>query len=276
MIPQYSPKADVLVAVPGTAQAKEARIANQIPQTATISRTAAHITVKYDGAPDFKPIQGTSLTYAVNSRTPIIYEPGGSYYACQTAVWFMSSTPNGPWTVATSVPVSIYTIPAGSSLHYVTYVKIYGYTPTSVYAGYTPGYYGTVLSTDGVVVYGTGYSYPPYIGSTLWVPPPYTYGVGAAFSWSAAEGWALGFGLGFDGGSAEPMVGAGRVLGLGRLWRRPGAGAATAASLRRISTDTGATPHSPARAPRGRIQLPATSVQAHEDVSITRSPGPAA
>ena len=207
MIPEYSPKADVLVAVPSTPQAKEARIANQIPQTATISRTAAHITTKYDGAPDFKPIPGTSLTYAVNSRTPIIYEPGGSYYACETAVWFTSSTPNGPWTVATSVPLNIYTIPASSALHYVTYVKIYGYTPTSVYVGYTPGYYGTVLSTDGVVVYGTGYSYPPYIGSTLWVPTPYTYGVGAAFSWSAAEGWALGFGLGFTAGALSPWWG---------------------------------------------------------------------
>jgi hypothetical protein len=207
MIPDYSPKADVLVAVPGTPQAKEALIANQIPQTATISRTAAHTTVKYDGAPNFKPVQGTSLTYAVNSRTPIIYEPGGSYYACQTAVWFKSSAPTGPWTVATSVPVSIYTIPASAPLHYVTYVKIYGYTPTSVYVGYTPGYYGTLLSTDGVVVYGTGYSYPPYIGSTLWVPTPYTYGVGAAFSWNAAAGWALGFGLGFAAGALSPWWG---------------------------------------------------------------------
>src|SRR5262245_51621963 len=207
MIPDYGPKADVLVSVPGTPQAKEAIIANQIPQTATISRTAAHITVKYDGAPDFKPVQGTSLTYAVNTLTPVIYEPGGSYYACQTAVWFTSPSATGPWTVATSIPVDIYSIPASAPLHYVTYVRIYGYTPASVYVGYTPGYSGTVLASDGVVVYGTGYNYPPFIGSTLWVPAPYTYGVGAAFSWSAAAGWALGFGLGFTAGALGPWWG---------------------------------------------------------------------
>jgi hypothetical protein len=182
-------------------------IANQIPQTATISRTTAQLTVKYDGAPDFKPIEGTSLTYAVNSLTPVVYEAGGSYYACQSAVWFKSAAPAGPWTVATSVPVEIYSIPASAPLHYVTYVKVYGYTPTSVYVGYTPGYYGTVLSTDGLVVYGTGYNYTPYIGSSLWVPAPYTYGVGAAFSWSAAAGWALGFGLGAAAGSLGPWWG---------------------------------------------------------------------
>ena len=58
MIPDYSPKADVLVAVPGTPQAKEALIANQIPQTATISRTAAQITVKYDGGQTSSPFRG--------------------------------------------------------------------------------------------------------------------------------------------------------------------------------------------------------------------------
>src|SRR5262249_27909077 len=161
-IPDYSPKADVLVSVPGTPQAKEALIANQIPQTATISRTAARANIKYGGASDFKPIEGTSLTYAVNSITPVIAS-GGSYYACQTGVWFVSSSPAGPWAVATSVPVEIYEIPASSPLHYVTYVRVYGYTPMSVYVGYTPGYYGTVLTPDGLVVYGTGYTYPPYI-----------------------------------------------------------------------------------------------------------------
>jgi hypothetical protein len=206
-IPDYSPKADVLVSVPGTPQAKEALIANQIPQTATISRTAAHANVKYGGAPDFKPIDGTSVSYAVNSVTPVVGTANGSYYACQTGVWFVSPSPSGPWAVATSVPVEIYEIPASSPIHYVTYVNAYGYTPTSVYVGYTPGYYGTVLTPDGLVVYGTGYTYSPYIGADYWVPSPYTYGVGAAFSWSEAGGWALGFGLGFATGAVGPWWG---------------------------------------------------------------------
>jgi hypothetical protein len=71
----------------------------------------------------------------------------------------------------------IYTIPTSSPLHYVTYVRVYGSTPTVVYVGYTPGYYGTVMTTDGVVVYGTGYYYPPYVGA-YWYPYPPTYGFG--------------------------------------------------------------------------------------------------
>ena len=200
-IPPYSPRADVLVSVPGTPQAKEAVIANSIPQTATISRTAAKLTVTYYGTPDFHPIQGTTMTYAVNTTTPVINVPGASYYAVQNGVWFTSANATGPWTVAITVPPAIYSIPPSSPLHYVTYVYVYGYTPSVVYVGYTPGYYGTVVSSSGVVVYGTGYYYSPYITSTAWVPAPYTYGVGATFGWSTAAGWALGFGMGMAIGS---------------------------------------------------------------------------
>lgn len=201
-IPPYSPKASVLVSVPGTPPAKEALIANQIPQTATISRTDAQLQVTYYGAPNFQPIQETNLEYAVNSPTPVINVPGSSYYAVQNGVWFTSPSATGPWAVATSVPSVIYTIPPSCPIHYVTYAYVYGSTPTSVYVGYTPGYYGTVVSSDNVVVYGTGWNYPPYVVANTWVPAPYTYGVGAAFSWSAAAGWGLGFGLGMAMGSA--------------------------------------------------------------------------
>jgi hypothetical protein len=201
-IPPYSPKASVLASVPGTPQAKEALIANQVPQTATINRSAAKLNLTYFGSPDFQPIVGTSMTYAVNSPTPVIYVPGNTYYACQGAVWFLGPSPTGPWTVATSVPEEIYTIPPSSPVYNVTYVRVYGFTPTVVYAGYTPGYYGTVVSSDGVVVYGTGYVYPPYVTSTVWVPAPVTYGVGASFGWSAVGGWALGFGIGMAVGAA--------------------------------------------------------------------------
>jgi hypothetical protein len=201
-IPSYGPKASVLVSIPGTPQAKEALIANEIPQTAAISRTGAKLAVVYQGAPSFEPVQGTSLQYAVNSAVPVIATSGNGYYAVQNGVWFNSPEATGPWTVTTSVPPAIYSIPPSSSIHYVTYVYVYGYTPSVVYAGYTPGYYGTVVSDDNVVVYGTGWYYPPYIGAAGWIPSPYTYGVGAAFSWSAAAGWGLGFGLGMAVGSA--------------------------------------------------------------------------
>lgn len=201
-IPPYSPKASVLVSVPGTPQAKEALIANQIPQTATITRSAAQLQVSYYGAPNFQPIQDTNLTYAVNTTTPVINVPGNTYYAVNNGVWFMSGNAIGPWTVATSVPPAIYTIPPSCPIHYVTYSYVYGSTPAAVYVGYTPGYYGTVVSSDNVVVYGTGWNYPPIVVANAWVPAPYTYGVGAAFSWSAAAGWGLGFGLGMAVGAA--------------------------------------------------------------------------
>ncbi len=207
-IPAYSPKADVLASVPGTEQAKEALIANQIPQTAAINRNAAKANITYFGTPDFEPVLGTNLTYAVNSATPVVYVPGGNYYACQGGVWFTGLSYNGPWLVATDVPAVIYSIPPSSPIFNVTYVQVYGTTPSVVYVGYTPGYYGTVVSTDGVVVYGTGYVYSPYVTSDVWVPAPVTYGVGAAFGWSAVGGWALGFGIGMAvGASCSPWWG---------------------------------------------------------------------
>ena len=191
-IPSYSPKASVLVSVPRTPQANEALIANQIPQTATISRGTAKLRVRYYGTPDFRLIEGTNVRYAVNTATPVVSVLGSNiYYAVENAVWFSSSGASGPWSVATSVPQEIYTIPPSCPIHYITYVQIYGHTPTKIFMGYTPGYYGTVVSWDNVVVYGTGWNYPPYIGSANWVPRVHTYGAGSSFSWSVGTGWSL-------------------------------------------------------------------------------------
>ena len=212
----YSPKADVLVSIPGTPQAKEAVIANSIPQTATITRASATLKVTYEGAPVFQPIAGTNMTYAANSAIPVIYVPGNTYYAVNNGVWFTSAVATGPWAVATSVPSVIYTIPPSSPVHYVTYVQVYGYTPSVVYVGYTPGYYGTVVSTDGVVVYGTGYYYPPYIGPT-------GVGAGALHVWRGRDvrlehHGGMGAGLWHGYGYrlvVQPVVGTRRLLGLG-------------------------------------------------------------
>jgi hypothetical protein len=195
-IPPTHPRAAVLVSVPGTPQAKEALIANAIPQTATITRTAATLTVNYDGTPQFKSIENTALRYAVNTSTPVIRIDANSYYAAQNGVWFVATSAIGPWAVATSVPVVIYTIPVSSPVHYVTYVKIYGSTPEVVYVGYTPGYYGTIVTSSSVVVYGTGWYYPPYVGA-YWYGAPYTYGYGAAFTWGVSTGWGLAYGYGY-------------------------------------------------------------------------------
>jgi len=199
-IPGGSPKAGVLVSVPGTPPAREALIANSIPQTATITRNQAHLEVKYDGDPQFKNIEGTELQYAVNTATPVIRVNDKNFYAVENAVWFVGSAPVGPWAVAAAVPEVIYTIPPSAPLHYVTYVKVYRSTPEVVYVGYTPGYYGTVVSsTTTTVVYGTGFYYPPYIG-TYWYGAPYTYCVGVASTWSSGSGWSLTVGVSYSYG----------------------------------------------------------------------------
>jgi hypothetical protein len=190
-IPEQSPAGVVLASVAGTPQAQEAVIANSIPQTATVNRTQARFTATYDGPPQFHPIAGTPLTYAANSPTPIIRVDARTYYALYNGVWFVAVAPSGPWLVATGVPAVIYTIPPASPLRYVTYVRVYGATPAVVYVGYTPGYLGTVVTPDGVVVYGTGVVYTPWVGS-VWYPPPPTYGYGAAFAWGATTGFVMG------------------------------------------------------------------------------------
>lgn len=187
-IPVSHAKANVLVSVAGTPQAKEAMIANSIPQTATIARSTTALTVEYDGAPEFKSIENTTLQYAVNTGTPVIAVTTNSYYSVYNCAWFVATSPSGPWIVAAKVPAVVYSIPVSSPLHYVTYVRVYGSTPEVVYVGYTPGYYGTVVTSSNVVVYGTGWYYPPYVGA-YWYGSPYTYGYGVSFTWGVATGW---------------------------------------------------------------------------------------
>lgn len=195
-IPTNSPGAVVLASVAGTPQAQEAVIENSIPQTATIQRAnGPTFSPTFDGAPQFRAIPSTPLQYVANSPTPIIVVNANTYYALRAGVWFVAPSLNGPWAVAASVPAVIYAIPPSSSLYYVTYVRVYGSTPEVVYVGYTPGYLGTVVASDGVVVYGTGYSYQPWIGST-WYAPPVTYGVMAQPVYNPTVGWTYGFGLG--------------------------------------------------------------------------------
>jgi hypothetical protein len=197
-IPTNSPKATVLASVPATPEAKEALIANAIPQTATITRAEAKLTVQYDGEAKFAPIEGTSMSYATNTSAAVIKVSDNDYYCVEAGVWFKTASPQGPWLVADTVPAQIYDIPPSSPLYYVTYVKVYNSTPDVVYVGYTPGYYGTVVSANSMtVVYGTGWYYPPYISPTVWYGWPYTYGVGAGFSYSEDTGWSFGFGYGY-------------------------------------------------------------------------------
>jgi hypothetical protein len=143
-------------------------------------------------------IEGTPLQYAANCATPVIRVDASHWYACQNGVWFVAAGSTGPWVAATNVPAVIYSIPPSSPMHYVTYVRIYNYDASFIWVGTTPGYYGAMVSPDGVVVYGTGYYYPAYVGSTIYVAYPVTYGYGCNPCWTPWSGWCVGFTVGFS------------------------------------------------------------------------------
>ena len=164
----------VLAAVPGTARAQRAVLTAQLPDTATLKRSEAKLSVSYSGAPNFRPIPGTQIEYAVNTADQVL-KVGDKYYACYQGAWFVSSAPTGPWVLADSVPPAIRTIPPSSPMYNVTYVQIYGSTPTTVTYGYTAGYMMGFV-TASVLVYGTGYYYPPVIVPgrvPIYYPYPY-------------------------------------------------------------------------------------------------------
>lgn len=217
-IPDWSPLENVKASVPGTTQAREAMIANSIPQTATVDRkgTTLDPAPVIDGDPQYRPIPSTSLHYVLNASLPIIQTGPDAFYTVQNGVWFVARATRGPWLVAASVPAEIYSIPPSSPLYYVTFVRVYDATEDLVYEGYTPGYLGTVLDPDGVVVYGTGYTYDPWIGVD-WFGAPWSYGLGACVRWTPWTGWGFAFGFGRSWGRGRGFAWGG--LGWGpRPW----------------------------------------------------------
>jgi hypothetical protein len=212
-IPPESDMGHLLVWVPGTDEAKDAVMDNQIPQTAAIKRSEAHLTVTYDGKPQFEKIEGTSMKYAANTATSVI-QVGKKYYACDNAVWFVADDALGPWIVADEIPKEIYTIPASSPVYNVKYVYIYDSTPDVVYVGYYPGYTGSYVY-QGTVVYGTGYYYPAWTG-TYYYARPSTWGF--SVRWNPWWGWS--FGLSYSNGPFTFHIGFGRGGWWGpRGWR---------------------------------------------------------
>jgi hypothetical protein len=201
-IPEDNEMGTVLYAVPGTTLAEEAVLDAQIPQTAAIERSKASLDVEYDGDPEFEDITETKMTYAVNTATPVVYAEK-KYYAVDDAVWFVASSPTGPWVIATEIPDTIYTIPATSPIYHVTYVHIYDATPEVVYVGYLPGYTGTYVYNT-TVVYGTGYYYPGWY-RTQYYPRYSTWGFHVRYNpWG---GWS--FGLSYSTGPFTFYIGRG-------------------------------------------------------------------
>jgi hypothetical protein len=176
-IPLSSPASAVLASVPGTEEAKDAVLIAQIPTVMDIDpkSAAAQARVSYTGDPKFVPIGGTTLQYATNTPDKVI-QVGDVYYLCLQGVWFMSSSPQGPWTTAASVPQVIYSIPPTSPVYNVTYVTQTTTSSGTVQSSYTAGYLGAFVmgaAVGAVVCSGTGYYYPPYVGYPAYGYPVY-------------------------------------------------------------------------------------------------------
>lgn len=188
LIPEDHARAHVRASVAGTTEANMAVIQAQIPQTAEVARGTQAPEVRYAGNPEFTLIDGTDVARATNTTFDVLLV-GNSYYLCHNAIWFVSASPTGSWVVAEEVPGAVYTIPASSPSHHVTYVSVYGSSPGHVYVGYTAGYHHTYVSF-GVTLYGSGYYWPPYYDPFYYgwypywyyYPYPRTYGYASTFN----------------------------------------------------------------------------------------------
>lgn len=203
-IPTDSPLAHIRMSVQGTPESISATLDNGIPQTAVVDRLKTSMLLEYDGEPQFKPITGTKLAYAVNTAGSVIKEDNGNYYAVDMAVWFISDQANGPWKVSDHYPPDVKRIPPSYPVFNMKFVDIYDYDDEIVYVGYTAGYMGA-FHYHGVIYYGTGYRYKSWFGNK-YIPRPNTYGYGAKQK-SSQSGGNVSFYAGV--GMGGPMMGMG-------------------------------------------------------------------
>lgn len=189
-VPPDSPKGNILASVAGTDQAEDAIADAEIPQTSAIRRSDDDFEVIYDGTPQFQSIEGTSLQYAVNTDAEVILADG-RYYACDQGVWYVSDSPEGPWSVSETRPLGVDDIPPTCPVYNVRYVYIFDTTPDVIYMGYLPGYVGC-YPYYGTVVYGTGHHYVPWRGRRHYYPRPTTWGFHARYNLWLSR-WSFGF-----------------------------------------------------------------------------------
>jgi hypothetical protein len=190
-IPLEHERSRVLAAVPGTPEAAEAVLLASVPQTARVDKkTLKAPEVKYQGDPEFVPIEKTTVQRAVNTDKDII-KVGDLYYMCFQGVWFMAKGPTGPWEVTGSVPKQIYEIPVSSPSHSVTYVTVQESHDDSVVFVAAAAYSGVMIAW-GCAVWGSGYYYPPYVHYgpyPIYYPHYPTYGYSAWYNpWTGTYG----------------------------------------------------------------------------------------
>jgi hypothetical protein len=182
-IPADVASADVRASVPGTLEARRAALEATLPVKKPVKAGAApEVDVKYAGEPKFESIPKTSVARAVNTNLDII-EHGGQYYLCYEGIWYVASSPTGPWAATGNVPGAIYQIPPSSPSYPVTQVTAHpSSTSTTIVYSYPPSYSTGVFVAYGVAYYGTGYYYPPYVYGPYYYPYYGSYGHGSWYN----------------------------------------------------------------------------------------------
>jgi hypothetical protein len=162
-IPEDSDMATVRASIPGTPEAQDALLEQNIPQTATVDRKTAKVEVTYDGNPEFKKVEGTDVAYAANTDKTVL-RIKDKYYCVDDGIWFVADNANGPWAVSDVRPDEVDDLPPSSEVYNVKYVYIYDSTPDPWYRYY---YY----------------------------PRPVTWGFGV--HWNPRTGWGFSFGFSY-------------------------------------------------------------------------------
>ena len=162
-IPDNSPKGSVKRAIANTqAGAPTMRGGSTV---VAADRRSATLSVIMSGDPVLKPIPGTQLNYVANASVPIIQVDVNDWYAVQEGVWFYATEATGPWTVTSSVPPQIYSIPPTVPIYNAIQSRAISSSTDVVYYGYP-----TATSTAseggaiGVEDQGADYQYTPPSG----------------------------------------------------------------------------------------------------------------
>jgi hypothetical protein len=94
-----------------TPQDSDSDVPQKISKTA--QKAAVHAAVHYQGAPQFARIEGTFIGYATNTTQPVLNIGDTFYFSFDfynpkmlttQSVWLVSSSAQGPWVPAHSVP----------------------------------------------------------------------------------------------------------------------------------------------------------------------------
>lgn len=103
----------VLAYMHGSVKPRTAAV-NLDPPPIFYSETPANL-VMFMGPPQFKPVDGTGLMFAINTNWPVFMDTASSqYYLLDAGSWMTAPDPvNGPWTVAGPLPAALSQLPSG-------------------------------------------------------------------------------------------------------------------------------------------------------------------